>query len=192
MASNSIRVGGSQRVSSVSRNPRGSKKLPFRVTSVRTRKLRKDMPGKKAAGNEYSCAIEKSQNGKYNVRVRASFDRTCDSQTGPWSIHLYFLASSFNGAMKKLEESLQVLQKNEEKLRFWGVERTDDPSFAGELVREFGLRLDRRRDFPRKVAEVLVSPDKHVPASQLAQIRRALADSVAQERFIYRAALAGD
>jgi len=148
------------------------------------------MPGKKAALNEYSCAIEKSQNGKYNVRIRGSFDRSGGSPR--WTIHLYFLASSFTAAMKKLEESLEALQKNEEKLRFWGVERTDDPSFAGELVRDFGLRLDRRRDFPKKVAEISVSPEKPVPASQLAQTRRVLADSIVQERFIYRAALAGD
>ena len=30
-----------------------------------------------------------------------------------WMLPVYFLASSFNGAMKKLEESLQLLQKNE-------------------------------------------------------------------------------
>ena len=192
MASHNIRAGGSQRAIDRTSGRGASKRLPFRVTVGKKRKLRSSMLGRKSAVNEYSCAIEKSQNGKYNVRVRASFDRTCDSQTGPWTIHLYFLASSFSAAMKKLGESLQVLQKNEEKLRFWGVERTDDPSFAGELVREFGLSLDRRRDFPRKVAEISVNPEKHVPASQLAQIRRALADSVGQERFIYRAALASD
>ena len=52
---------------------------------------------------------------------------------------VYFLASSFNGAMKKLEESLQLLQKNEASLRFWGVERSDDPNLAGDLLQEFGL-----------------------------------------------------
>jgi hypothetical protein len=192
MASNSIRVRGSQGMGRAARSRQSSKRLPFRVTSKLSMKSRSNMPGRKNAANEYTCAIEKSQNGKYNVRVRANFDRTCESQTGPWTIHLYFLASSFNAAMKKLEESLEVLQKNEERLRFWGVERTDDPDFAGELVSEYGLRLDRRRDFPRKAAEIMVSPEKHVPASHLAQIRRTLSDSVAQERSVYRAALASD
>ena len=142
--------------------------------------------------NEYSCAIERTQNGKYNVRVRAAFSSTKSSESGPWTLRLYFLASSFNAAMKKLEEALQVLQKNEDKLRFWGVERTDDPNFAGDLLKEFGLWLDRRHDFPRKVAQLSVASERAVPAPHLAQIRRTLADSIGQERFIYQAALAGD
>jgi len=135
------------------------------------------------SGNEYVCAIEKTQNGKYNVRVRAVFGRNA------WKLPVYFLASSFNGAMKKLEESLQHLQKNEERLRFWGVERTDDPNMAGDLLQEFGLWLDRRREFPRKAAELGVPHERPVPASMLAPMRRRLADSVAQERPV---AVAGD
>jgi hypothetical protein len=105
---------------------------------------------------------------------------------------VYFLASSFNAAMKKLEESLQLLQKNEARLRFWGVERTDDPNLAGDLLQEFGLWLDRRREFPRKVAELGVPRERPVPASMLAPVRRILADSVAQERPVDRTAIAGD
>lgn len=146
-----------------------------------------------SAANEYSCAIERTQNGKYNVRVRAAFSATAEAAgIAPWTLRLYFLASSFNAAMKKLEEALQLLQKSEDKLRFWGVERTDDPNFAGDMLREFGLWLDRRHDFPRKVAELSVTRERQVPASQLAQIRRTLADSIGKERFIYQAALAGD
>jgi hypothetical protein len=155
------------------------------------RKLRTTMP-RSSGANEYSCAIEKTQNGKYNVRLKATFSPATASGANAWTLRLYFLASSFNAAMKKLEESLQVLQKNEERLRFWGVERTDDPNFAGDLLQEFGLWLDRRADFPRKSAELTVARERQVPASQLAQIRRVLADSIGQERFIYQAALAGD
>ena len=135
-----------------------------------------------SAGNEYLCAMEKNQNGKYNVRVRAYFGR------GGWSLPVYFLASSFNAAMKKLEEALQLLQKNEERLRFWGVERSDDPNVAGDLLREFGLWLDRRREFPRKVAELGIQPERPVPASLLAPVRRILADSVSQARPVFAAA----
>jgi hypothetical protein len=149
-------------------------------------KLRKTMSAKNgSSANEYLCAIEKTQNGKYNVRVRAAFGRSA------WTLPVYFLASSFNGAMKKLEESLQHLQKNEERLRFWGVERTDDPNLAGDLLQEFGLWLDRRREYPRKVAELGVPRERPVPASMLAPMRRVLADSIAQERTS-SAALAGD
>ncbi len=92
--------------------------------------------------------------------------------------------------MKKLEESLQHLQKNEERLRFWGVERTDDPNMAGDLLQEFGLWLDRRKDFPRKIAQLGVARERPVPASLLGPVRRILADSMSQERA--SAAVAGD
>ena len=154
-----------------------------------------------ASANEYRCAIERNQNGKYNVRVRAIFGPGGrDSENGRvgqnahtgWMLPVYFLASSFNAAMKKLEESLQLLQKNEPRLRFWGVERSDDPNLAGDLLQEFGLWLDRRREFPRKVAELGVPRERPVPASMLAPVRRILADSVAQERPGDRTAVAGD
>jgi hypothetical protein len=137
-----------------------------------------------ASGNDYVCAIERNQNGKYTVRVRAEFGH------GGWTLPVYFLASSFNAAMKKLEESLQHLQKNEERLRFWGVERTDDPNMAGDLLQEFGLWLDRRKEFPRKIAQLGVARERPVPASLLGPVRRILADSMSQERA--SAAVAGD
>jgi hypothetical protein len=139
-----------------------------------------------APQNAYSCAMEKNQNGKYNIRIRVTFGQ------GSWSLSVYFLASSFNAAMKKLEQSLQLLQKNEARLRFWGVERTDDPNVAGDLLQEFGLWLDRRREFPRKVAETMVGSGKPVAASVLAPVRRILADSVSQERERSFSAAAGD
>jgi hypothetical protein len=166
-------------------------------------KPRNAMPVKSTAhSNEYLCAIERNQNGKYNVRVRAVFapgirdsgdGRASDGQRSSWMLPVYFLASTFNAAMKKLEESLQLLQKNEARLRFWGVERTDDPNLTGDLLKEFGLGLDRRREFPRKAAELEVPRERPVPASMLAPVRRVLADSVAQERPVDRqASIAGD
>jgi hypothetical protein len=166
-------------------------------------KPRNSMPVKSATNsNEYLCAIERNQNGKYNVRVRAVFapgardsgnGRETNGQRSGWMLPVYFLASTFNAAMKKLEESLQLLQKNEARLRFWGVERTDDPNLTGDLLKEFGLGLDRRREFPRKAAELDVPRERPVPASMLAPVRRVLADSVAQERPVDRqASIAGD
>lgn len=128
--------------------------------------------------NEYRCAIEINQNGKYCVRIRASFARHS------WVLPIYFLASSFDRAMKKLEQSLQLLQRQEERLWFWGVDRSDDPNLSGEMLREAGLRLDRRTDFPRKAASVSVSPEKPVPAFLLAPIRRGLAATVESTRAV--------
>lgn len=184
------------------RNSRGSaNRYGFGVMPA-SGKPRNAVSGKNpAGGNEYRCSIERNQNGKYNVRVLAVFGpggRDLENgeadQSGHrgWMLPVYFLASSFNAAMKKLEESLQLLQKNEARLRFWGVERTDDPNLAGDLLQEFGLWLDRRREFPRKVAELDVPRERPVPASLLAPVRRILADSVAQERTVDRTAVAGD
>jgi hypothetical protein len=122
--------------------------------------------------NEYQCTIELNQNGKYCVRVRAAFARN------GWVLPVYFLASTFSHSMRKLEEVLQFLQRKEERLWFWGVERSDDPNFSEELIREAGLRRDRRAEFPRQSSNVTLSPEKLVPAALLAPVRRGLAHSI--------------
>ena len=122
--------------------------------------------------NKYQCSIEVNQNGKYCVRIRAVFARK------GWVLPVYFLTSSFDRAMRKLEETLQFLQQKEERLWFWGVEYSDDPNFAEELVREAGLKLDRRAEFPRQSSNVALSPEKPVPAVLLAPVRRGLAHSI--------------
>ena len=131
--------------------------------------------------NEYRCAIERNQNGKYTVRVLASFGGT------RWTLAVYFVASTFNAAMKKLEETLQLLQKDEERLWFWSRERSDDPQLAGDLLEVHGLQLDRRTRFPRKTAGVGVARERAVPAAALAPMRRILAESIEEAR-----AVAGD
>jgi len=128
------------------------------------------------ARNGYRCALERNQAGKYCVRIRAQFPRHA------WTLSVYFLASSFDRAMKKLEESLQYLQKHEDRLWFWGVDRADDPGIAAELLRSSGLRLDRRAEFPRKSASVSLPPERVVPAFALAPVRRGLAESLESPR----------
>ncbi len=128
--------------------------------------------------NEYLCAIEMNQSGKYCLRLRVNFGRK------DWVLSVYFLASSFDRAMKKLEETMQYLQRNEERLWFWAVDRSDDPNLAGEMLREAGLRLDRRGEFPRRLASTAVSPNRPVPAFQIAPLRRGLAESVSTMRAV--------
>ena len=127
----------------------------------------------KSNRNEYRCSIELNQNGKYCVRLRAAYGR-CS-----WTLPVYFLASSFTRAVSKVEQALQFLQRHEERLWFWGVDRTDDPNFKNELLSEAGLKVDRRAEFPRKSAQVVIGPDKPVPAFLVAPVRRSLADSLA-------------
>jgi hypothetical protein len=136
-----------------------------------------------AIRNDYRCSIERNQTGKYCVRIQANFPRHA------WMLGTFFLESSFDRAMKKLEESLNFLQHNEEKLWFWGVDRADDMGFSAEFLREAGLSLDRRHEFPRKAASLSLVPEKAVPAFVLGQIRRSLAESVDEVRVM---AAAGD
>jgi len=126
--------------------------------------------------NAYVCAIEVNQNGKYCVRLRVTFGRT------GWALPLYFMTSTFDGAMKKLEQTLQYLQKKEEALWFWGVQRSDDPNLATELLADVGLKLDRRDEFPRKRGEIAAAVERPVAGVQIAPLRRALAESLAPAR----------
>jgi hypothetical protein len=122
--------------------------------------------------NDYRCSIEKNQTGKYCVRVRVQYPRHA------WNLGVYFLASSFDRAMKKLEQSLHFLQRNEEKLWFWGVDRGEEMGFSTEFLKEVGLQLDRRNEFPRKAANLSVAPERDVPAFVLGPVRRGLAEAV--------------
>jgi hypothetical protein len=135
-----------------------------------------------ATRNDYRCSLERNQTGKYCVRIRAHFPRHA------WTLSVYFLASSFDRAMKKLEQSLQYLQKHEDKLWFWGVDRSDDPGFSAELLRDAGLKLDHRSEFPRKSASLSLPPERLVPAFLLGPVRRGLAESLETPRAV----LAGD
>src|SRR5438105_13060218 len=132
--------------------------------------------------NDYRCSIEKNQGGKYCIRIRVHYPRHA------WSLGVFFLASSFDRAMKKLEESLDFLQRNEEKLWFWGVDRAEDMGFSAEFLKEAGMKLDRRNEFPKRATSVSLAPEREVPASVLGPMRRGLAESV---DFV-RAAAAGD
>ena len=132
--------------------------------------------------NEYRCSMERNQSGKYCVRLRVYYPRHA------WTLSVYFLAASFDRAMKRLEEALDFLQRQEEKLWFWGVDRADDMGFSAEFLKEAGMRLDRRMDFPKKATSVALAPEKEVPASVLGPMRRGLAESV----DLVRAAAAGD
>ncbi len=129
-----------------------------------------------AQRNDYRCSIEVNQGGKYCVRIRAHFARH------DWNLSVYFLSSSFDRAMKKLEQSLQLLQRQEDRLGFWGVDRSDDPNLAAEMLREAGLRMDRRAEFPPKAGNLTVLPERPVPAFVLGPVRRGLAESLESTR----------
>src|SRR5437868_15085238 len=126
--------------------------------------------------NDYRCSIEKNQGGKYCVRIRVHYPRHA------WSLGVYFLAGSFDRAMKKLEEGLDFLQRNEEKLWFWGVDRAEDLGFSAEFLKEAGLKLDRRREFPHKATSLSVAPEREVHAFAIGPLPRGRAELVDEPR----------
>ncbi len=135
-----------------------------------------------AARNDYRCSMERNQSGKYCVRIQVFYPRHA------WNLGVFFLASSFDRAMKKLEESLDFLQRQEEKLWFWGVDRAEDMGVSAEFLRDAGLKIDLRAEFPRRATNLSVAPEREVPAFILGPVRRGLAESVESAR----AAVAGD
>ena len=158
--------------------------MGFRVSQAMTPEIGEtSMPTRMTSSrNEYRCSIERNQSGKYCVRLRVYYPRHA------WTLNVYFLASSFDRAMKRLEEALDFLQRQEDKLWFWGVERAEDMGFSAEFLRQAGMRLDRRNDFPKRATSVTLAPEREVPASVLGPMRRGLAEAV----DIARAAAAGD
>ena len=126
--------------------------------------------------NDYRCSMERNQSGKYCVRVEVFYPRHA------WTLRVFFLASSFDRAMKKLEEALDFLQRQEEKLWFWGVDRAEDMGFSAEFLREAGLKIDHRTEFPRKATNLSLAPEREVPAFVLGPVRRGLAESVEPTR----------
>jgi hypothetical protein len=126
--------------------------------------------------NDYRCSIERNQTGKYCVRILARYPRHA------WTLKVFFLASSFDRAMKKLEEAVDFLQHNEEKLWFWGVDRAGDLGISAEFLREAGLKMDRRTEFPRRASSLSLQPGKEIPAFVLGPIRRGLAESIEATR----------
>jgi hypothetical protein len=126
--------------------------------------------------NDYRCSIERNQVGKYCIRVQVHYPRHA------WNLGVYFLAGSFDRAMKKLEECLDFLQRNEEKLWFWGVDRAEDLGFSAEFLKEAGLKLDRRQEFPHKATNLSVAPERDVPAFALGPMRRELAELIEAPR----------
>ncbi len=122
--------------------------------------------------NEYRCCVEMNQNDKYCVRIHARFKRH------DWELPVYFLASTLPRAIRKLEQTAQFLQQHEDRLWFWGVDRSDDPNVSAEMLREAGLRLDRRQEFPRRTERLAVTPEQPITALLLDPMRRRLAESV--------------
>jgi hypothetical protein len=56
--------------------------------------------------------------------------------------------------------------------------------FSAEFLKEAGMRLDNRAEFPPKASNLTVQPERAVPAFVLGPIRRGLAESVEAARAV--------
>src|SRR5260370_11675999 len=106
--------------------------------------------------NDYRCTIDRNQSGKYCVRIQVRYPRHA------WTLGVYFLASTFDRAMKRLEDSLDFLQRQEEKLWFWGVDRAEDMGFSAEFLKAAGLYLDPPNQIPPEATNLSVAPRRPV------------------------------
>src|SRR5260370_6879604 len=114
-------------------------------------------PRTSAVRNIYRCSIERNQAGKFCLAIRVLYPRHA------WLLGVFYLASSFDKAMKKLEDSVDFLHRHEEKLWFWGVDRAEDMGFSAEFLREAALHLDRPIHSPPTPANLPLAPDPTPP-----------------------------
>jgi len=88
----------------------------------------------------------------------------------------HFLASTLIGD-EETEDSLFPPASGKEAVVLGRGPRRD-MGFSAEFLKEAGLYLDRRNEFPRKATSVSVAPERQVPAFALGPMRRGLAESV--------------
>jgi len=121
--------------------------------------------------NDYRCSIERNQSGKYCVRLQVHYPRHA------WNLSVFFLAGSFDRAMKRLEEALDFLQRQEEKRGsgVWTAPKTW--AFRPSSSR---MRVEARPPFriSKKGHQRIAGPGAPVPAFVLGPMRRGLAESV--------------
>src|SRR5437588_6976740 len=88
--------------------------------------------------NDYRCTIDRNQSGKYCVRIQARYPRHA------WTLGVLFLASSFNRAMKRLEDALDFLQRQADEVWVWGADRAEEMGFWAGFLKDAGVLLDGR------------------------------------------------
>lgn len=132
--------------------------------------------------NTYRISVEPNQAGKHEARLEARFGESA------WTLRVYFLASTPERLLARLQTALRYLQRQEEELWMWGSNPSDRSLLFKELLREAGLELDRRRDFPRSAVVVAARPGEAFRPLQLAELKRKLSERllVAETRVAAR------
>ena len=123
--------------------------------------------------NTYRISVEPNHSGKCEARLEARFAES------NWVLRVYFLTSRAGRVWPRLEEVLRTLQRQEEQLWIWGAERNARGPLFDELLRDAGLELDRRREFPRGARVLSVRSGEPPRTLQLAELKRKLSGRLA-------------
>lgn len=126
-----------------------------------------------APRNTYRVGVEPNQVGKYEVRLEARY-----GESG-WSLRVYFLASTPERLLGRLQSVLRFLQRQEEELWMWGSNPSDRSLLFEELLRSAGLELDRRKESPRAAVVLTARPGEAFRPLQLAELKRKLGERLA-------------
>lgn len=118
--------------------------------------------------NTYRISVEPNQAGKHEARLEARFGESA------WSLRVYFLSGTPERLLARLQNVLRYIQRHEEELWMWGSNASDRSLLFDELLREAGLELDRRKDFPRSAVVLSGRPGEAFRPLQLAELRRKL------------------
>jgi len=124
--------------------------------------------------NAYRCHVERNSNQRYEVRLEAHYGRA------DWTLRVFFLAHTPERALARMQAVLRFLQREEGKLCLWGADPADRELLFEELLANAlpdgaGLRLDRRRDFPRTAPSIVVPVGEPLTLLLLAELKRKVA-----------------
>lgn len=120
--------------------------------------------------NTFRITAERNQSGKWAVRIEAFY------AASRWTLNVYLVAASPRRLVSRLQTALRYLQREEEKLWLWGSDASDRDLLFGQMLRDAGLQLDRRRDFPRRAVVLAVPSGQAFRPTQFAEIKRKLSE----------------
>jgi len=118
---------------------------PTQCSQVRNLKLIGDSHGLlELKSSETSTAAAWSQSEwQYCVRIQVHYPRHA------WDLSVYFLAAPFDRAMEEIGTGASTFYNaTRKKTLVLGCRRAEDLGFSAEFLKEAGLTLDRRQEFP--------------------------------------------
>lgn len=121
-----------------------------------------------APRNIFRLNADVNRAGRYEFRLEARY-----AETG-WCLRVFFVASTPERLVTRLQSALRYLQRQEEELWLWGSNASDRSLLFDELMRGAGVELDRRREFPRGGVVIQARPGEAFRPLQLAEVKRKL------------------